>query len=179
MKATLSLLTLSLTMLIPAVAFADEAKPVTISGITFKPGDSWISKTPTSSMRAAELEITPDGAEAPLTAVFYYFGPGQGGSVDANVDRWIGQFEGTPAKETVEHKFEDKTVTIVQAKGTYMESMGGPFSGPKTARPGYALLGAIVPGNDAHIFIKLTGNEKDVAAIKEKFTALVTSPFSK
>ena len=70
-------------------------------------------------------------------------------------------------------------LTIVHAKGTYMESMGGPFSGPKTPRPGYALLGAIVPGADAFVYIKLTGKEKDVAAIKEKFTTLSTSPFKK
>lgn len=158
---------------------AEEAKPITISGITFKPGASWISKEATSSMRAAELEIKPDGAEAPLTAVFYYFGPGQGGSVEANVERWLGQFEGDPAKETKEHKFDDKTVTIIHAKGTYLESMGGPFAGPKTPREGWAMLGAIVPGADAYVYIKLTGKEKDVAAIAEQFTALSTSPFKK
>lgn len=178
MKIALS--TLLATAALLTALFAEAPAPVTISGITFTPSADWTSTPPSSSMRAAELAITPEGAAAPVTAVFYYFGPGQGGSVDDNVARWIGQFEGEPVKETKEHKFDgDKTVTIVTAKGTYMESMGGPFSGDKTPRPGYALLGAIVPGNDAHIYIKLTGPEKDVLAIAEKFTALATSPFQK
>ncbi len=178
MKTALTFL-LTLPLFLATLASA-EAEPLTVSGITFKPGDGWTSKPPKNSMRAGEYQITPDGAAGPLTAVFYYFGAGQGGSVEANVSRWIGQFEGKPETETKEHKFDgDKTVTIVSAKGTYLESMGGPFSGPKTPRPGYRLLGAIVPGNDAYIYVKLTGPANDVDAIAEKFTAFATSPFKK
>ena len=175
-----SLLILPALLLSFAAVQAEAPDSIAISGITFTPSADWTSQPPKSSMRAAELAITPEGATAPVIAVFYYFGPGQGGSVDANVARWIGQFEGEPATETKEHKFDgDKIVMIVTAKGTYMESMGGPLSGNKTPRPGYALLGAIVPGNDANIYIKLTGPEKDVAAIAENFAALANSPFKK
>ncbi len=155
------------------------AEPFTISGLAFKPPAAWTSKTPSSSMRAAELEIKASEDAKPLVAVFYYFGAGQGGSTEANIARWLGQFEGTPEQESKEHEFDGKTVKVLHAKGTYLESMGGPFAGPKTPRPDYALLGAIVPGNDANIFIKLTGPQEEVAAIREKFTALVTSPFAK
>ena len=63
----------------------------------------------------------------------FYFGPGQGGGVQANVDRWIGQFQqpnGKPSKDVAHmgkktiHGFN---VTTVDVTGTYM-GMGGPMS---------------------------------------------------
>lgn len=160
-----------------SIAIADESRSFTISGLEFKPGKAWVSKKPSSSMRAAELAIKPAPDADPLTAVFYYFGPGQGGSADANVRRWLSQFQGKPdSQETTEHKIGEATVKILHAKGTYLESRGGPF-GPKTPRPDHAMLAAIVPGKDADVFVKLTGPESEVAKISKQFTALATSPF--
>src|SRR5580704_17071265 len=48
-------------------------------------------------MRLATYMVAPGGE-----CGVYYFGPGQGGSVQANLDRWIGQFleaDGKPSKE--------------------------------------------------------------------------------
>ena len=51
----------------------------------------WVSKTPSSSMRVAEFTLPKVASDAEdATVTVYYFG-GQGGSVQANIDRWIGQ----------------------------------------------------------------------------------------
>jgi hypothetical protein len=49
--------------------------------------------------------------------------------------------------------------------------------GPKTPKENYTLLGAIVPGTDAPVFIKLTGPKDAVAKIGDAFKAMIKSPF--
>ena len=41
-------------------------------------------------MRLATYQV-PESGECGV----YYFGQGQGGGVEANIDRWIGQFQGS------------------------------------------------------------------------------------
>lgn len=131
-------------------------------------------------MRAANYVIpAAAGAEAGELAV-YYFGPGQGGSVEMNVKRWVGQFRapgGGPAEGLV--KREDKTVnaiavTVIDVEGTYLFK---PFPmAPKSQeKPGYRMLAAIAQGPDAPIFFKLTAPAKTAAAAEAKFNALIAS----
>jgi len=109
-------------------------------------------------MRAAQLEIHEGSANA--NVVFFYFGPGGAGGVDANVDRWLKQFQEPREKinPKVETRKVNKTkVTFVEAVGTFMD---GPPFGAKTPKSGYALLGIIVEGPKGSIFIKATGPNK-------------------
>src|SRR5207253_2115585 len=83
-----------------------------------------------------------DGEDGEL-AVFY-FGRGEGGSIDANVERWIAQFNGVKPSDV---KRADRKAnglsehTVELAGGTYASGMPG---GPTTPKTGYSLLGAIV-----------------------------------
>jgi hypothetical protein len=152
---------------------ADEGK-LTVAGLNFSYPTTWTSVPPTTNMRAGTLQITVEGAEKPLEAVFYYFGAGQGGDSKANVDRWLGQFASPPESKTEELDANGTKVTLVTATGTYND---GPMMGPKTPKDNYTLLGAIVPGNDAPVFIKLTGPKDALAKISEEFKSLIKSPF--
>ena len=111
----------------------------------------------------------------------YYFGKGQGGSVDANLDRWIGQFlqaDGQPSKAAA--KLDKRTIqglriTTVDVSGAYT-GMGGPGA-PSGAppKPGYRLLGAIVEGPEGSIFFKFTGPAKTVARNQGAFDKMLAS----
>jgi hypothetical protein len=73
-----------------------------------------------------------------------------------------------------------KKVTLLTAKGTYLETMAGagPFSGaPKTPKADYTMLAAILPSEQGDVFIKVTGPTKSVEAMKEAFDAFIGSPF--
>ena len=124
-------------------------------------------------MRAATYTLAPDGE----CAVFY-FGPGQGGSVDANLKRWIGQFEapgGGPADKAAKiskSTLQGLPVTRIDLSGTYKPS-GGPMMQPGAPRPGYRLLGAIVEGPQGAVFFKFTGPAKTVAAQQSAFEKLL------
>jgi|SRR5277367_1384544 len=126
-------------------------------------------------MRLATYTVAP-GAECGV----YFFGAGQGGSVDANLDRWIGQFlqaDGKPSKAAA--KIAKRTihgwpVTTVDVSGAYT-GMGGPTAQSGAAVPGYRLLGAIVEGPQGSIFFKFTGPEKTVAANQMAFDKMLAA----
>jgi len=169
------------TMIFAAGAFAqDDAKADTlIAGeFTFSYGKPWEAMEVKSSMRAGQLKYDNEGDLQDPELVFYYFGPGQGGGIKANMDRWIGQFEGEPESEQEIVEKGGRKIHFLEAKGTYMESSGGPFAGKKTPRPGYLLLGAILESDKGAVFLKLFGEEKAVEALKEDFKKVALSPVS-
>ena len=168
-----SILTFLAIATLSASALAEEGK-LTVAGLNFSFPTTWVSVAPTSPMRAGSLKITVEGAADPLEAVFYYFGAGQGGDSKANVDRWLGQFASPPEAKTEELDANGTKVTLVTATGTYND---GAMFGPKTQKDNYTLLGAIVPGNDAPVFIKLTGPKDAVGKISEAFRTMIKSPF--
>src|SRR3954470_13549850 len=71
-----------------------------------KPASFKAKPTPPGGMRAAQLEYTADGKTE--EAIFYFFGQGQGGGTQANVDRWLGSFQ--EPKEKINSKVEKKKV---------------------------------------------------------------------
>ncbi len=130
-------------------------------------------------MRAATYPVPPvagdrEGAECAV----YFFGPGQGGSIEANIDRWEGQFTspgGKPAPAKVAKiTIHGLAVTTVDVSGEY-SGMVGPTATAPVLVTGYRLLGAIVEGPGGNIFIKFTGPAKTVAASQPKFQQLLDS----
>jgi hypothetical protein len=107
-----------------------------------------------------------------------YFGPGQGGSVEANVERWKSQMQGAdgnPAPAKIDKRTSrGVAITIVDASGSYT-GMGGPMMPSAKPVPGYRLLGAIVEGPGGSVFFKLTGPAKTIAAQQKNFDQLLAS----
>jgi hypothetical protein len=147
------------------------------AGLAWTPPKAWAVVPNASTMRLATYRIpqAPGDTEAPELGVFY-FGPGQGGSVESNVARWTSQLEpekGAPKPAPPrKSKVNGIDVTVVSAEGTYASGMPG---GPTTAKSGWALLGAIAEGPKGAVFFKLTGPKKSVAAARRDFDALVAS----
>jgi hypothetical protein len=156
-------------------AAADAGTPPV--AITWVDPPEWKRSEKTSMMRKATYVVpraASDKADGEL-AVFY-FGPGQGGGLEANVDRWVKQFKGTKLESV---KRADRNVggivahTVEIESGTYDAGpMGGGDGKPKE---NYALLGAIVDAPSGSYFFKLTGPKATVAKAKKPFTALLDS----
>ena len=161
---------------------AARAGAGTVSGApAWDPPPGWRSETPSSRMRRAQYRIpaAAGDSEDGECAVFY-FGPGQGGDVRSNIDRWANQFTGpggTPAEAQIsEIRAGSITVTRVEARGNYraspMTMSGGP---PPQDKTGYLLLAAIVPAPEANWFFKCTGPEKTMIANRDAFDAMIRS----
>ena len=163
-----------LTLLAPGLR-AEEAAKLTVGEFSFTLAKPWTQGQNTGMMTKAVLSYPVEGG-APLEAKFYDFG-GQSGGVDANVTRWISQFEGKPEVKKEELTLNGTQVVLVSATGTYLD--GGPMSPTKTPRPDYSLFGAILVGKESSVFIKVTGPKDAIAKANDALKALSTSPFAK
>jgi hypothetical protein len=167
--------TIILTVMICTLALADAG-----GGLRWTPPSSWTVEPGTRPMRAATYAVpAAPGDSEPGECVAYYFGQGQGGSVEANVQRWTSQFQdasGQPVKNAeVKHKtVHGLPVTTIDASGTYA-GMGGPMAKTKSSKPGYRLLGAIVEGPQGSVFFKFTGAAKTVTTNQKAFDQMIAS----
>ncbi len=112
----------------------------------------------------------PEGGECGV----FYFGASQGGDVESNIQRWVGQFQGAGPADRSAREVNGLKVSLVKVTGTYL-APAGPMMQSTGTRPGYALLGAIVSGPQGSVFFKLTGPKKTLDAAKGDFDALVGS----
>jgi hypothetical protein len=141
----------------------------------------WISEQPSSKMRTAQYKL-PKAAEDKEDAslVVYYFGASQGGSVSANIDRWINQMEqpdGTAAKD----KAKTSTLTInglkvntIDLTGTYTAEMA-PGSSERHNDPNYRLRAAVIETPKGHYYLKLIGPQKTVDRWEQAVDAFIKS----
>lgn len=135
---------------------------------------------PEKPMRAATYLIpaAAGDSEGGECAVFV----GIGGGVDANIKRWIGQFQQADGGSS-EAKAKQKKETIngfsattVDLTGIY--TGGGMAMGqgqPSVKKPDYRLLGAIIESPSGDVFFKITGPAKTIAAAQGDFQALLKS----
>jgi hypothetical protein len=144
------------------------------AGVKWMVPANWKEQAP-RQMRVATYAVpaAPGGAEPGECAVFF-FGKGQGGDAEANIQRWAGQFEGSPRPTRSTKAIAGMTVQIVEITGTYL-APSGPMMQSQGGKAGYSLLGAIVPAPDGLVFFKLTGPAKTVASARANFDALVAS----
>ncbi|HLG17833.1 MAG TPA: hypothetical protein VJH03_25550 [Blastocatellia bacterium] len=149
--------------------------------LKYKAPPGWVVESTTSSMRAAQYRLPrAEGDDEDASLVLYYFGPGQGGSVEANLDRWVGQMEqpdGRPSKDKA--RSESATVnglkvTSLDVTGTYTAEMS-PGSGSRQNRPDYRLRAAVIETPKGPYFVKLVGPEKTVKRWETEFKAYIDS----
>ena len=113
-----------------------------VAGYSFKAPADWKSSPPSSNMRKAQFSVPgKDGKNGEV--YFFHFGSGGAGGVKANVDRWMKQFEDPQGQSVKNETVGGTKVTFAQAHGTFLS---GSFFGPKTPKPGYAMLAAMIEG---------------------------------
>ena len=151
------------------------------ASLKFDAPQGWASKPPASTMRVAEFTLPrapKDAEDAELTV--YFFG-GQGGSVQANLDRWIGQMAqpGGGASKDVARTTTLQTrsglqVSLVDVSGTYVAEVK-PGAAERFNKPGFRLRAAVVETARGPYFVKLTGPAATVARWDKSFLEFVSS----
>jgi hypothetical protein len=150
----------------------------TVAHLEWKAPAGWTSKGE-APMRAATYPVAaaPGDSEGG-ECVVYFFGKGQGGSVEMNMARWQSQFTGPDGKQSAA-KIGKRTVhmipvTTLDVSGAY-SGMGGPLAEKQTSKVRYRMLAAILENPDGNIFLKFTAPEKTVTANQQKFEVLLSS----
>jgi hypothetical protein len=153
-----------------AVALALEG---TAAGVKWTVPASWKLEAG-RPMRVATYSIpSASGTEAGECGVFF-FGSGQGGGVDENLNRWVSQFEGGAPPRKSEKTVGGWKVHLVDVSGTYL-APGGPMMQSQGKKPGYRLLGAIVEAPNGMVFFKCTGPAATISKAQADFDRMIGS----
>ena len=170
---TIVLLALACLVTLHGIAAAQKSE------LKFKGPAGWIEEERTSSMRVAQYRLPKaEGDTEDASLVLYYFGPGQGGSPAANIERWLGQMKqedgaAKGGKMTTTETARLK-MTSVDVSGTYVAETA-PGSGTFHNKPGYRLRGVVVETPNGSYFVKLVGPEKTVAQWNDSFLSYIQS----
>ncbi len=144
----------------------------TVAGLKWNVPHRW-SLQGARPMRAAtySIPVAQGDAEVGECGVFY-FGPDQGGSVDANIDRWATQFDKPTISDHGSKEVNGMKVVTIQIAGTYL-APSGPMMESSGKKENYVLRGSIVIGPQGPVFFKATGPAKTMEAATAEFDALI------
>jgi len=151
----------------------DPAHP-SAGGITWTVPEGFTYRAPASEMRLAEYIVGRVGDSDVALSLFHF--PGMGGTIDANLQRWIGQFTQPDGSSTLAQT-HSTTITVGALRVTTIETHGHFEGGSMGGGNGddYRLLGAIVEAPEGPVFFKLVGPRAVVDAAEARFQAMVRS----
>lgn len=150
------------------------------SALRYDAPDDWVERPSESPMRVTEFQLprVPGDAENAELVVFYF--GGSGGSVEANLERWIGQMEQPDGRSSFEvasttgFDANGLAVTVLDVPGTYVAAIS-PASSERVNKPRFRLLAAVVETPVGPYFFKLTGPDRTVARWDQPFSAFLRS----
>jgi hypothetical protein len=167
------------TPVLPTGPAVPVSSPTQAGGIAWTVPTGW-EPGPEHQMRIATYRIhaiagDPEDAECAV----YFFGTGQGGTVEANLDRWKSQFTGPNGQAPVPAEITKKvigglTTSTLAVSGTY-SGAGGMTGQASASKPNYRMRAAIIEAPQGLVFFKLTGPLNTVAAAENDFNALLGS----
>jgi hypothetical protein len=160
----------SLLFAASAAALALEG---TAAGLGWTVPSAWKLQT-SRPMRLATYEIPAAPGSEPGECGVYYFGQGQGGSVEANFTRWAQQFEEPPPAKKAEKTIRGFRVHTIEVSGTYL-APSGPMMQSQGKKPGYRLLGAIAEAPRGLVFFKCTGPIPTLVKAQPEFDRMIGS----
>ncbi len=154
------------------VADSQPAGGESSGSIEFDMPKSWQSQTPSSGMRLSQASIPGPGG--PGDFAVFFFGPGGGGGVDANIERWINQMEATEQPKPETFEAGGMKVTWVDVKGTLKPGQMG-MSNTTEAVSNARLYGAVVEGPGGPWFFKATGPDATLGPQRDAFVKMLKS----
>jgi hypothetical protein len=173
---TLAALSALIIVFCAAPAFGIQEKQTQTPGeLRFKVPAEWVVEKPSSAMRLAQYKLPQaEGDNEDASLVLYFFGTNSGGSVQANLERWISQLE-QPDGSSSASKAKMETITINQLKvstidltGTYVAETA-PGSNVRHNNPNYRLRAAVIETSKGAHYVKLVGPSKTVSRWEKAF----------
>ena len=178
----LSALILSIAPTAPALGAemtqsAQATVKIAFLGLEAHAPTAWTMVPPASDKRLAQFKITTAGEGMTAEVIVFHFGKGAGGTAEANIERWQGQFIGTENRPVIPvvNRFQSNgmAVTTAELHGAYARGIGiGPTG---EAKPDQTLLAAVVETPEGNLIIQLHGKAASVRAQKDAFLAFVRS----
>jgi hypothetical protein len=153
---------------IGSAASPQGALPSPASGppaLTWKAPAGWQEAPNPNAMRLATYRA-PGGVDIAISRA--------GGSTEANIQRWIAQFDDMGRDTRAEKTVHGLHVVTVDVAGTY-GSGGMAMGAPPQSQTGWALVGSIVESRSPSYFFKMTGPAAAVRAARPVFDRFIDS----
>jgi hypothetical protein len=173
------LMILALALL--SLSCAKKSKSLDLGPVILQAPAEWTSTPPTSKMRKAQFSLPRvEGDSEDGELVIYYFG-GEGGSAQANLERWYGQFEqpdGASSSEkakTAAATVDGMATTTVDLSGTYVAPVTPMDPTNRYNKPNFRMLAAVLETGEGPFFFKLVGPEKTIEKWSSTFGDFVKS----
>lgn len=171
-----------LAMLTPLASTALLALALLIPSatLTFTAPPAWQPKVVSSMMRIGEFVLPKADSDSEDASLILYFFGGTGGTVQANIDRWLGQISqlnGRPTRDvatTQSRLINGLSVTTFDATGTYVAEVT-PGSSEHYNKPGFRMRAAVIETTDGPYFIKLVGPTATVTRWEKEYEAFLQS----
>lgn len=164
---------------ISRIATLSFAAVLLAPGLGYDVPDGWETAPTSSRMRLAQWTLPGDGDEA-AEVVIFFFGPGQGGGVEANLARWFSQFEQPDGSSTKDQASVTKRevnglrLTIADMRGTYIASVR-PGATERHHRPEHRMIAAVIDGDGGPWYLRVLGPEATVAKWETSVEAFLSS----
>jgi hypothetical protein len=145
--------------------------------LAFEAPAEWKARPPASTMRVAEFVVPKSAADAEDAELIVYFFGGGGGSVEANMQRWVGQFQqpnGRDVSSRTTFSVGTLKVTSVDVSGTYVAEVR-PGAAERHNKPGFRMRAAVIETPKGPYFIKLTGPANTVKQASNAFDQFIKS----
>lgn len=174
-RTFLTLAALSIAAFATAADEKKEVREVKVEDITLTVPADWKQEEASNQLRLAQFVIPPvEGEKDKAEMVVSHFG-GTGGGIDANIERWVGQFAADGRKSKVT-KGESKQgpYYFVDITGTYNMPVGPPILRQSKPLPDARMIGVILEvEGKGNYFLKLAGPAKTVSAQEEAMRASI------
>lgn len=149
-----------------------------VAGLAFTVSEDWKFTKPANPIRVAEYEL--NGSGGPAEMAVFYFGQGQGGGIEDNIRRWVGQFSsddsGQTGADVARTEKDNLQLALVKTEGTYDPGTMAPAMAAQGPKENYALFGLVVAGGpEGSVFIKVTGPKETVKEHNEALEAMAQS----
>jgi hypothetical protein len=131
--------------------------------LAWKMPAGWQEAPSPNAMRLATYR-TPDGVEVSVSRA--------GGATEANIQRWVGQFDDVGREVHAEKTVHGLHVVTVDVAGTFVGG-GMSMGAPAEARPAWAMVGAVVESRNPPYFFKMTGPAAAVHAARAGFDRMI------
>lgn len=169
-----------LGLVVATVSLAEEGV-LDLDGIRLRAPKEWKNEEASSSFRLAQFVLQrADGDGVDATCVIFRFGGGQGGGLEANLNRYYGQFEqpdGRATKDlakTTKREVSGIPITIADISGTYIAPKR-PGAPERFNEPNWRMLVAMLTVNENSYFIRAVGPQKTIARWEKSFEEFIGS----
>ena len=177
----LTVLALAVLIITPALPGAEKTKKVVAKDIILNVPTSWKQSPASNNLRTAQFAIPKvEGDKDDAELVVYFFG-GAGGGVNANLERWSGQFQPGGKKQKI-YKGQSKQgeYYLLDITGVYNKPIGPPINRQTNPTPGYQMMAVVLMIKDkGNYFLKLTGPQKTVAAAAQALRVAIDADVKK